>query len=100
LNNILFLIVGMMLVTYIPRLLPFVLIDGDKLHPYVKRFLSFMPYAMFGALIVPGVFTAIAGKLLISLMAFLVACVVAYRFGGVILPVLSAIMTAVVLNLI
>jgi branched-subunit amino acid transport protein len=100
LNSILFLIIGMMLVTYSPRLLPFILVSGEGLHPYMKRFLSFMPYAMFGALIVPGVFTAISGSMLISVIAFLVACIIAYRFGGVILPVLSAIITAVLLKLI
>jgi branched-subunit amino acid transport protein len=88
-----------MLVTYIPRLLPFVLVNSNEIHPYIKRFLSFMPYAMFGALIIPGVFTAIGSGVLVSLIAFLVACLVAYKYGGVILPVVSAVLVAAILSL-
>ncbi|HDQ14702.1 MAG TPA: AzlD domain-containing protein, partial [Sediminispirochaeta sp.] len=51
------LIFGMALVTYIPRLLPFVLIDKEKLPPRLVRMLKNIPYAALGALIFPGILT-------------------------------------------
>ena len=96
-NSIIVLILGMMFVTYIPRLLPFIIVTNNNTHPYIRRFLSFMPYAMFGALIIPGVFNAIVNSVWISIIAFLVACIVAYIKQGVIWPVLSSIGTAMIL---
>lgn len=98
-NSVLLLILGMMAVTYIPRLFPFLIITKDKLPKFIKRFLAYMPYAMFGALIFPGVLNAIEGEIYISLWAFVTASFVAYRFGGVIWPVLSGIGMALILQL-
>jgi len=52
----------MTLVTYIPRLLPFLFISDRPLPAYWRRFLQFIPYSALGALIFPGVFQAIPGK--------------------------------------
>ncbi|NLK73153.1 MAG: AzlD domain-containing protein, partial [Clostridiales bacterium] len=52
------LLVFMLLVTYIPRMLPLVLLRDIKLHPFLDRFLKFIPPAVLGALIFPGILTS------------------------------------------
>lgn len=70
------LILGMALVTAIPRVLP-MLIDLERwLPPALVRSLGFVPPAALGALIVPGLFQA-AEHLLIAITALVVATVLA-----------------------
>lgn len=53
----LWIILGMMLVTYTPRLLPGLLMGRFRTPPWLERWLKNIPYAALGALIVPGIFT-------------------------------------------
>jgi branched-subunit amino acid transport protein len=70
------LILGMALVTAIPRLLP-MLVDLEQwLPPALVRSLGFVPPAALGALIVPGLFQA-AEHTLIAFTALVVASVLA-----------------------
>lgn len=48
-------IVGMALVTYIPRLLPGLLFEHYHMPERFKRWLQNIPYAALGALIFPGI---------------------------------------------
>lgn len=59
--NVILLIVGMMVVTFFPRYLPFVTISKWNLPGFVKKFLRFIPYAALGTLILPGAVMAIPG---------------------------------------
>jgi branched-subunit amino acid transport protein len=52
------LIFSMGLVTYIPRMIPMVLLNGVKLPARLKTFLDFIPFAALGALIFPGVLSS------------------------------------------
>jgi branched-subunit amino acid transport protein len=52
------LILGMAAVTYIPRLMPFLLLNRLRIPFRVNAFLKAIPVAAIGALIVPGVLTA------------------------------------------
>lgn len=54
-SEILWMIVGMGLVTYIPRMLPFVLFKGKELPAFLQGILKNVPYATLGALIFPGI---------------------------------------------
>jgi branched-subunit amino acid transport protein len=54
-NTTVGIIVGMALVTYIPRLLPGLLFDRYRLPEWVERWLQNVPYAALGALIFPGI---------------------------------------------
>jgi len=47
----------MMLVTYIPRAIPSVLVGRVKYGKKVEKFLKLIPYTAMAALIFPGVFT-------------------------------------------
>ncbi|OGO78628.1 MAG: branched-chain amino acid transporter [Clostridiales bacterium GWB2_37_7] len=52
------LIAAMGLVTYLPRMLPIVFLNGVTLTARLKTFLGFIPFAALGALIFPGVFSS------------------------------------------
>lgn len=52
------LIFAMALVTFIPRMLPMVLLNGVKLPSRLKTFLDFIPFAALGALIFPGILSS------------------------------------------
>ena len=54
-GEMLVLIVGMGLVTCIPRMLPFIVFRGKELPPFIQGVLRNVPYAALGALIFPAV---------------------------------------------
>lgn len=56
--NLIWLILGMGLVTFIPRLLPLVAMNTDHWPAWSKRMLSRVPFAILGALIFPGILYA------------------------------------------
>lgn len=90
-NKLWLLIIGMMLVTYIPRLLPFVIISKDKLPVRARRFLQFIPCTALGAMIVPGVFSSIPNKPEIALLGITFALIYSWFKGGILVPVLGSI---------
>ncbi|MCM3114346.1 AzlD domain-containing protein [Neobacillus sp. MER 74] len=53
--EIVWMILGMGLVTYIPRMMPFVLFKGKELPPFIQGVLKNVPYATLGALIFPAI---------------------------------------------
>ena len=53
----LWIVLGMMLVTYVPRLLPGLLMERFTTPLWLERWLKNIPYAALGALIVPGIFS-------------------------------------------
>ena len=52
------LVLGLALVTYLPRLVPLLWLKALVLPPYMKRFLAFVPYAVLASLIFPGVLSS------------------------------------------
>ncbi|WP_078381517.1 AzlD domain-containing protein [Sutcliffiella halmapala] len=89
-NMIIIMIVGMAVVTYLPRLIPFVMFQGKELPPFIQSVLKNVPYAVLGALIVPGIFL-INEDIMYGVIGVVVALVVAYLGANVILVVISAI---------
>ncbi len=55
--EIMALIIGMALVTYIPRALPAVIMDKLNFGYKTQKFLSLIPYTALAALIFPGILT-------------------------------------------
>ncbi|MBA3074457.1 MAG: AzlD domain-containing protein [Anaerolineae bacterium] len=45
--------VGMGLVTFLPRLLPAWFLRGRKLHPFIEAWLKYVPVAVLAALLLP-----------------------------------------------
>ena len=56
-RDIYLMILGMSLVTYLPRVLPAFLMGRIRLSARVERFLQLIPYTAMTALVFPGVFT-------------------------------------------
>ena len=90
----------MLLVTYIPRVAPFYLLSTESIPPLLKRFLSFIPYAALGALIMPGSINAVSGRPVISLVAVFVAGIVAWFSRNIIASVFISIAAVFVMLLI
>ena len=89
--KILILILGMTLVTYVPRAIPAVLVDKMNFGAKTEKFLKLIPYTAMSALIFPGVFTVDAQNPAIGLAGGLTAGVLAWHKCPVMVCVLAAI---------
>ncbi len=98
-NHIIWLIIGMSVVTYLPRMLPFILFKGKELPPFLQGVLRNVPSATLGALIFPGVFL-INEDVWFGLLGAAVAFVAAYLGLNVIVVVLGSIAVLSVYSLI
>lgn len=85
------LVLGMTIVTYIPRALPAVFLDRMKLSPKLERFLNLIPYTAMAALIFPGILTVDSAQPLIGILGGLTALVLAWRKCPLMVCVLAAI---------
>jgi len=92
-------IAGMCLVTFLPRVIPLILGRDLVLPGWIRRWLSFFPYAALGSLIFPGILSIIDGKPWIGLAAGACAALLALKARNAIFPVLVAIAVAVALQL-
>lgn len=88
--SIMTIVFGMMLVTYIPRLIPFMTISDKKLPKKAEQFLSYIPYAALGALIVPGSFNAIPEFPFAGVIGLVFAGFYSYLKGGIIISVIGS----------
>jgi branched-subunit amino acid transport protein len=83
-------VLGMMVVTYAPRLLPFYVLDFNRLPAPVVRALRRIPAAALGALLVPGVYDAVPGSHLASLAGAGAALVIACLTRNVLYTLIAA----------
>ncbi|SER94172.1 AzlD domain-containing protein [Salipaludibacillus aurantiacus] len=84
-------IIGMGIVTYIPRLLPLLTLQTENWPGWSRRMLARVPYAVLGALIFPGVlyihdsiWFGIAGGAVAVCLAYLGAPLIAVVGGSII----------------
>ncbi|WP_087973377.1 AzlD domain-containing protein [Oceanobacillus rekensis] len=96
---IILIIIGMSLVTMIPRVIPAFVIEKMQFRPWVNRWLSAIPYAALGALIFPGILSVNPDKSQIGLLGGIVAVILAYIGLNVVLVVIGAIITVYFLSL-
>lgn len=89
--KVLLLILGMTIVTYVPRAIPAIFVGRLKLSPKVESFLKLIPYTAMAALIFPGVFTADAERPIIGIVGGTVAGLLAWKKCPVMVCVLAAI---------
>lgn len=89
-SEIVWMIIGMGVVTYIPRMLPFVLFRGKELPAFVQGILKNVPYATLGALIFPGILF-IQEDIWFGLLGAAVAFGIAFLGANVIVVVLGSI---------
>lgn len=92
--ELLWIIIGMAIVTSGPRMLPAWLLDRVKPSSTIEAWLAHVPYAVLGALIFPGIMTVNADRPLIGLGAGVVAAILAW-FRLHMLLVIAAAMAVV-----
>lgn len=82
---------GMALATYIPRMIPLTFLEGKELPPVVSGVLRNIPFAVLGALIFPAVLFVQEGNILFGVIGTGVAFLIALLGGGVMSVVLGTI---------
>lgn len=85
------LILGMAIVTYIPRLIPFTLVSEKQMNPALKRFLSYIPYTTLGALIIPDVFSSIPNHPMAAWGGIMTALLLSWWKENIIFSVLASV---------
>lgn len=91
------LIIGMMAVTYLPRLIPLLMMTDRPLPPLLKRFLLYIPYTALSVLIVRGVMQSSSDIRLATLAGIGVAGVCSWFKGGLVLSVLISIIAVFII---
>jgi len=86
----LIIIIGMALVTYIPRMFPLVILSDLELTAFWRRFLYYIPPAALSALIFPGILGATDSSIT-AVIGGIVAAIMAYLKFNLLTIVLSAI---------
>lgn len=84
-------LLGMGLATYIPRMIPLVFLEGKELPPIVSGVLRNIPYAVLGALIFPAILFVQEGNLLFGIIGLATSFLIAFLGGSVMTVVLGAI---------
>ncbi|KHF38432.1 AzlD domain-containing protein [Halalkalibacter okhensis] len=95
--NMMFVIAGMALVTYIPRMLPLVFLDIERIPTWVQAILRNVPYAALGALIFPGILT-VHENIWYGIIGGITAVIVAYLGANLIIVVMSSIVMLMLLS--
>ncbi|WRP08054.1 AzlD domain-containing protein [Rossellomorea aquimaris] len=90
-SAIVLMIIGMAIVTYIPRMLPFLVFKGKELPPFLQGVLKNVPFAVLGALIFPSILLIQEGNLMFGVVGTAAAFVIAFLGANVILVVVGAI---------
>lgn len=85
------LIIGMAIVTYIPRCIPVLLMDKMTFSPKLEKFLQLIPYTAMAALIFPNVLWVDSTSPYVGIVGGLVAGILAWKKYPVMICVLAAI---------
>ncbi|TFB22115.1 AzlD domain-containing protein [Filobacillus milosensis] len=93
-------IIGMAIVTMVPRFLPAFLMKQSTFKPWVNRWLNAIPFAALGALIFPGIMIDVFPKQpLVGIAGGVVAAVIALTNINVIFAVIGSILTVYLLTM-
>jgi branched-subunit amino acid transport protein len=89
-NKLFYLVLAMGAVTFIPRMIPMVALKELKLPPRLRTFLQFIPFAVLGSLIFPGVISstgdtrsAVAGTVTSLALAYFKLNIMIVVLGGI-----------------
>ncbi len=98
-SSLILIFLGMALVTYIPRMVPLVFMNVDRIPNWCQNVLKNVPYAALGALIFPAILQ-FHENIWYGLIGGLTAVVVAYFGANLIVVVLSSIAVLILLSII
>ncbi|AKL94127.1 branched-chain amino acid transport [Clostridium aceticum] len=93
-----FIILGMAMVTFIPRLLPVFIIDKLSLPSWASKWLKTIPYAALGALIFPGILTVESSLPIIGFVGGIAAMIIAFFKLHVIYVIFGSILTVMLMK--
>jgi branched-subunit amino acid transport protein len=99
LDQVYLIVIGMAIVTYIPRLVPLLFLRSLKLPAKFQRFLSLIPYTVLGALIFPGVLTS-TGNLFPAIVGTVTAFILSWMELNLIFVIIGSIFTTTLIQLI
>lgn len=91
-------IVGMSVATILPRVAPIYLLDRLPLRKPLRRWLAAIPYAVLGALIVPGVLYVDAQRPAVGLAGAIAAGLLAFRGASMFTVIALSILTTLVVG--
>lgn len=94
---ILMIIIGMCIVTVIPRIIPVFLVGKIKFKNWIDKWLNSIPYAALGALIFPGILSVKPDQPYIGVIGGVAAIILATLGLNIILVVIGAILTVFLL---
>ena len=86
-------------VTYLIRMLPFVLFRKKIKNRFIRSLLHYLPYAVLSAMVIPGVFSS-TGSLATASVGLAVACLLAFLDRSLIVVALGASAAAYITGLI
>lgn len=85
-------------VTYLIRMVPFVLCRGKLENQFIRSFLFYVPYAVLGAMTFPAIFTS-TGSMASGMAGTVVALILAYRRKGLLQVAVGACAAAFLVEL-
>ena len=91
-KEIFLMIFGLALVTFIPRFLPFKLLENIKFSKRTSLILKCIPFSAIGALILPDVIRAVPGNFLASFVGGISAVVFSFFFKNYLYVVIGSIL--------
>ncbi|MBN8209220.1 AzlD domain-containing protein [Bacillus sp. NTK071] len=89
-SSMLLIILGLAIVTYIPRMVPLVFFKSENIPSSVQNVLKNVPFAILGALIFPGVLT-ISDNIMFGLIGAGAAFLAAYLGANLIIVVMVSV---------
>lgn len=89
--NIIVLIMGMAVVTYLTRVTPVVLLGGKSFGKKFEKFLRLIPYTAMATLIFPGVLSVDSDLMIIGIAGGLTAVLLSWRRAPVTVVVIGAV---------
>lgn len=84
-------IIGMSLVTMIPRIIPAFIVEKMVFKDWINKWLSAIPYAALGAMIFPGILYVKENEPMVGIIGGLVAIVLAFLGLNIMFVVVGAI---------
>jgi len=90
-------IIGMALVTYLPRVIPLMALKDRKIEGKMKRFLQYIPYTSLSVLIIRGILTSSQEMIIPTILGISSAALAAYLKGNLLLSVFAGILVSYLL---
>lgn len=90
-------IIGMALVTYLPRVIPLMALKDRKIEGKMKRFLQYIPYTSLSVLIIRGILTSSQDMMVPTILGISSAAILSYLKGNLVLSVFVGILVSYIL---